>query len=335
MNKRTFLLLITFMITVGFLGSPSAALAAVTANSVTSTAIVDGAIRTADLANGSVTALKIANGAVNSAKIADRSIRAWDIANGAIGSLKIADGSITNADIATAAINSAKIADGSITNTDIANGAIDSAKIADGSITDADIAPGANIAASKIDRTGLDADRLDGFDSGDFLQAGGDQTITGSLLVDDMSYAAPKTRYVSIPGYTFVAWDSSAQYANFNFELHATGTATEIFGAPVHLPDGAVMTGFQATLVDSHGAYDVEAVLFRRADNGNFDDISTIDSEGTTTPLMQVVAAPIGAGLETIDNANWSYGVRLIFNGNAGNNTRLNRVRVEYTYVSP
>lgn len=65
------------------------AIAAIAANSVNSTAIVDGQVKTEDVAKQAITTKKIANKAITSKKIA----------NDAIGSAHIKDGSITSAEI--------------------------------------------------------------------------------------------------------------------------------------------------------------------------------------------------------------------------------------------
>jgi hypothetical protein len=78
------------------------------ANTVFSTDIVDGEVKTADLANAGVTNGKLAPNAVTTGKVADNNITATDIANtgnlgpaeiGGLGSADIADNSLTGADI--------------------------------------------------------------------------------------------------------------------------------------------------------------------------------------------------------------------------------------------
>lgn len=82
------------------------------------TAIADGAVTTAKVADSSITTAKIADGAVTSAKIADGAIATADLADGSVTSAKIADGTIVTADLADGAVTSAKIADGTITAAD-------------------------------------------------------------------------------------------------------------------------------------------------------------------------------------------------------------------------
>ncbi len=106
------------------------ALAAVAANTVNSSSIVDGSIKTRD----------IKRNAINSSRIRDYSIRKEDIHSGSINKYKLTSN----------AVNTYKIQDGQVKSDDIADRAVNSAKIADNSVTNADISPGAAISDSKI-----------------------------------------------------------------------------------------------------------------------------------------------------------------------------------------
>ncbi len=86
------------------------------ANTVFSTDIVDGQVKTADIADDAATTAKIAVGAVGSGRIHDGSIANIDIATGAIRSNSVLANSLTTADIAGSEVN------GSISLSGIANG---------------------------------------------------------------------------------------------------------------------------------------------------------------------------------------------------------------------
>lgn len=109
----------------------SSELRAYAANTVFSTDIVDGQVKTSDLAGGAVTNAKLGANSVNSAKIAD--------------------GTIDNADLAASAVTSAKIAAGGVANSDIAGNAVTTSKIADETIRYADVAEAFIAVDSKID----------------------------------------------------------------------------------------------------------------------------------------------------------------------------------------
>lgn len=150
------------------------------ANSVTSGAIVDGTVRSSDLAsdavtsghilNGTLLAEDIALGTITPDRIAPNSLAGDRIADGAIGTLELATGAVNNIDLATNAVTSDKIVNGavgtadiadnaittakilnlSILNEDLSNSCINSAKIFDGSIVNADISTSADISPSKV-----------------------------------------------------------------------------------------------------------------------------------------------------------------------------------------
>jgi hypothetical protein len=85
-----------------FLASPE--LRAYAANTVFSTDIKDGEVKTPDLANNAVT----------SAKIKDGEVKTDDIAPSAIGSLRIKDNDVKAQDIAPNAVGASEIADGTL-----------------------------------------------------------------------------------------------------------------------------------------------------------------------------------------------------------------------------
>ena len=114
---------------------------------------VDGSIDTAHLADGSVTTVKIAADAVTGAKIPDDTINSEHYAAGSIDTEHIADSQVTTAKIgnlqvttdklANNGVTTAKIADGAVVTSHLANDAVTTAKIADNQITTAKIANGA------------------------------------------------------------------------------------------------------------------------------------------------------------------------------------------------
>jgi len=92
------------------------------ANTVFSSDIVDGQVRTAD--------------------IGDLEVRAADVAANSLGSAKIADGSVKNADLSTGASSSNTIADGGVQGIDVANDSLGGADIDESTLQ--------NVNASKV-----------------------------------------------------------------------------------------------------------------------------------------------------------------------------------------
>ena len=69
------------------------------ANTVFSTDIVDGQVKSPDLAGAAVTNGKLGNNSVGTGKVADNSLAAADLAPGSVGASEVADNSLGGADV--------------------------------------------------------------------------------------------------------------------------------------------------------------------------------------------------------------------------------------------
>jgi hypothetical protein len=74
--------------------------AAYAANTVFSTDIVDGEVKTPDLATAGVTSLKLAANSVGGGKVIDHTLTAADLAANSVGSGEVVDFGLTNQDVA-------------------------------------------------------------------------------------------------------------------------------------------------------------------------------------------------------------------------------------------
>jgi hypothetical protein len=122
------------------------------ANTVFSTDIVDGEVKTPDLAAGAVTSPKILDGAV----------KVVDLNDGAVTSDKLSDGGVQTADLA----------DGGVTGPKIADSAVDGSKVADNSLGAADLGP-SSVGTSEIATDGVGATEVQ------------DNSIDGGEIVDN------------------------------------------------------------------------------------------------------------------------------------------------------
>jgi hypothetical protein len=81
---------------------------------VFSTDIVDGEVKTADLASPAVTNNKLAANSVTTGKVAADTLGAVDLAPGSVGPSEVADGSLSGQDVASNSIDGEDIDEGSL-----------------------------------------------------------------------------------------------------------------------------------------------------------------------------------------------------------------------------
>jgi hypothetical protein len=101
------------------------------ANTVFSTDIVDGEVKTADLGANAVIGTKITDGTVHSAEIGDGQVRNKDLAGDAVGSDKIIDAAVGAVDLAPNAVFTSNVADNTLTGADIAESTLSDVPQAD------------------------------------------------------------------------------------------------------------------------------------------------------------------------------------------------------------
>jgi hypothetical protein len=127
------------------------------ANTVFSTDIVDGEVKTQDLAADAVTSPKILDGgvkvtdinadAVTSNKINDGGVQTVDLADGGVTGQKVADDSLGAADLGFSSVGSSEIATDAVNASEIADNSIDGGEIIDNSLTTTDL-KGADVSGS-------------------------------------------------------------------------------------------------------------------------------------------------------------------------------------------
>ena len=112
--------------------------------------------------------------------------------------------------------------------------------------------------------------------------------------------------------------------------ITAAGTDDFLY-APVVLPEGAVVTGFHATLWDD--SPNSLRVSLRRVDNlGSFATMAFVETTGAVAAVVQYSDTTISVG--AIDNVNASYVVEVHDPigtwESQGFNLRLQSVRIQY-----
>jgi hypothetical protein len=193
----------------------------------------------------------------------------------------------------------------------------------------------------------LDADKLDGQDSAAFAAAahthdgryylesesdarfvnvGGD-TMSGTLTVPRIAYSTPRTQYLVIGGEGFVP-GSNVPYAN----TYGNGGAYIASGsgalvAPVHLPQGAVVTELKVFFYDT-SASDMSVTLDLQGLVGGYGAMAQVSSAGISGYGNQTdasIASP------TIDNTRNSYLVYAYCTAWDGGNLRIKGALITYT----
>ncbi len=306
--------LVSVMLLLSMMALP--ALAVMAANTVNSRAIINGQVRTPDLAGDAVTSAKIKNGQVKRADIAVGAIVSGRIADGAVTTAKIRNGHVRTADIAAGAVRSGKIA----------NDAITSAKIRNGSITNEEIAPG------------LNADKLDGKHASGFVGNSGPQSIDGTVTAKSFSYDTTKTDYLTVPAAAFRPWrdsdDAAYNSGNYNY-MWAVGAAPGSFVAPVNLPSGAVITKFEQIAYDGTADYASTVRLYKYTRSQASALIAITSSGLANAPNAWQTYEDPNPDATPIDNNENQYLLLLSLAGLAESATAFERVIITYDYTSP
>lgn len=292
------------------------ALAVVAANTVNSSAIINGQVKTPDLAGDAVTSAKIRNGQVKRS----------DIALGAIVSGRLADGAVTTAKIRNGHVRTADIAAGAVLSGRIANGAVTSAKIRNGTITNADIAPG------------LNADTVDGKHATDLVGNTGPQSIDGTVTAKGFSYDTTKTDQLTVPAPAFrpLTDNNEARYAgSLLYHVSALGSGNVDFVAPINLPSGAVITKVEHIAYDGTASYESWIGLYAWTRSQTATEIAAVGSGVANNPSSWQTYEDSAPVASPIDNDLNQYVFWLQLHGTAAFATKFDRAIITYDYTSP
>ena len=180
------------------------------ANTVFSTDIVNGEVKTVDQEGASVTSAKLMNLAVNEADLADDAVTNPKIAGSAVSVPEIATNGVAASEIADNSIDGGEIVDNSMTATDLGTDSVAGLEIDDGSVTATDLGTdsvgtseiddatvsGTDVASSTLTGADVATDSLTASDiaGGEAL---GTISVTGGSVPDggciDLTLATPGT----------------------------------------------------------------------------------------------------------------------------------------------
>lgn len=156
-----------------------------------------------------------------------------------------------------------------------------------------------------------------------------DLIVSNDVEASNYRYNAPKTHYFSIPGDTFGGGSLSYQVSVGNGGFSTTQTGFAAFTAPIHLPDGARITGLRAYVTDT-AAGDI-AVSIARLTHGvdGFTLVASVSTAGLAGGTYTLEDLTISNG--TINNELYHYHARLYCPSWSGTSTMLIKsVRIEY-----
>jgi hypothetical protein len=119
------------------------------ANTVRSTDIVNGQVRTVDLGTNAVTTAKIATNGVRNPDLNTAAVDARVIKTGGVTSAEVAADSLTADDLAAASVGGQEIQTDGVNASEVAPNAIDGDEVADGTMTSSDLA-GDSVGASEL-----------------------------------------------------------------------------------------------------------------------------------------------------------------------------------------
>ena len=166
-TRLTFANVCSFLALLIALGTGSA----YAANTVFSTDIVDGEVKTADIDNNAVTTAKIRNGhvgnldlaadAVDGTKIFDSTVSAADLGFASVASGEIATDAVNGSEVALNAIDSDEILDNSLTLFDLGQNSVNGPEITSGAVSSTELADN-SVVAAKIPNGSLRGLELDG-----------------------------------------------------------------------------------------------------------------------------------------------------------------------------
>jgi hypothetical protein len=194
------------------------------------TAYADNTIRSKDIVNGQVKTVDLANNAVTTGKIQDGQVGTADIGTGAVTSTSVADNSLTATDLGSSSVGSDEIATDAVNATEIADNSIDGGEIVNDSLGQSDIATSGVAGAEVSDGSLTGADiASNSITTADL--AGTDASGAISLGTGAVANGRCNFYNISVPG--------------------AVADQTVIISARASLPTGQILYGVEVPSADT------------------------------------------------------------------------------------
>jgi len=218
--------------------------------------LADDAVGADELAANAVVTASITDGNVTTAKLAADSVTSAKIPDNAIDSEHYTDGSIDTAHIADSQITVAKMAANSVDSDQYVDGSIDTAHIADDQVTQAKMADDA-----------IGADQL-----------AANAVVTASITDNNITHAKLEPRYT-----TLVAKGTGTNQT-LDFATATTFTATMNGNATFTITNPKQGQVVDLIVAGNH-------TLTLAMSGATFNKIGTVNYDGSTTNLIQIVVA--------------------------------------------
>jgi hypothetical protein len=151
--------------------------------------------------------------------------------------------------------------------------------------------------------------------------------VNGTVRAERVAYSTPRTHYFSVGSEAFVPGSNAAYTNSYGMGGAYLESGAGALVAAVHLPHGAIVTGFKAYFYDNSAA-DIDATLYGQSMNGAYASMASVSSVGisgygsaTTTTINH----------STIDNAQYGYCVYAYCSGWTGSSLRIKGAVITYT----
>jgi len=212
------------------------------------------------------------------------------------------------------------IDDGCITSDKLVPGAVTSYNIQDNSIMDEDISGSAEIQVGKIHGTAANLSD--------------DQMIGGKKTFIDLNISET-TRRFSVPHTAFTPGNDNYSFNKNSGYLRNTSTSTQVYYAPVHLPEGATVTELKASFWDNEASNSghIELHKFYRY-TGSSMLMAQFTTSGVYPGIIHYSSTSITS--ETISNDGYGYYLMVSMGYSSSEyNMRFYGAEIVYTITRP
>ena len=154
-------------------------------------------------------------------------------------------------------------------------------------------------------------------------------TMTGSLTAPGFNYDLDQVRYAVVGMDDFVPQKETFTYIRYSNLLTPTFAGNSYFYAPVHLPNGAVITAVDFYTYDGSTTSRIEWGLYETVQETGVVSLTVATAGGDValSPGLQNLSIP--SLFHTVDNSQYFYRMSLFFSGP----TNMGFISARITYI--